>query len=77
LVSPFRVRVGRLVEGRLVDAPPRTAAGRLIRSNSANAWAHHMLPTTVVIMIATFVLNRLTAESRREHIGDCKKELGP
>jgi hypothetical protein len=48
----------------IVDAPPRIASGRLIRSNSARAQAYHMLPTTCVITIATSVLNRLTAESR-------------
>ena len=48
----------------IVGGPPLIASGRLIRSNNAKAYAHHMLPTMVVTSSATFVLNRLTAEPR-------------
>ncbi|MGH3182634.1 MAG: hypothetical protein ACRDOE_12115, partial [Streptosporangiaceae bacterium] len=46
------------------------ASGRLIRSNSANAYAHHMLPTARVISSATLVLKRLTAVPRGRASGE-------
>jgi len=58
------------------DGPLRIAVGRLIRSNSANAYAHHMLPTAAVMISATLVLNRLIAVPRGEKVRHLHRAVG-
>lgn len=43
--------------------PLRMASGRLIRARRAKAYAHHMVPTAPVILMASYELNRLTGLS--------------
>src|ERR1700761_9071093 len=41
--------------------PPRIASGRLISATPANTYAHHIVPTALVIVTATAALNRVSA----------------